>query len=193
MNIKCNNDKCLKKDACAIYEKEAIELFEGDIKHFYSEDGDKCDFYKEKEITFRLVQIRNNGKQRFYETSEPLTVGEALGEKVSLREAMLKERAKLLPEYHFLIPNNIEGVSVVCVSDASTHTERLVFAGLQAPDGNYGRLNLTIGGVLTFITDGGNEEFVYTDETYLKNLAKLSGYKKVIVEKNDTVVNLTVK
>ena len=124
-------------------------------------------------ITFNLVYKAK--RQRFYESSLPLKKS-ALTDKYTLRELMLKEKQTLIKEDMHLIPDDIEGVSLLCISDARTHTERLVFAALKTDKGEYGRIRLQIDGKHTFMIHGGNIDSVYDDEVYLRHLSKLSGY-----------------
>ena len=129
-----------------------------------------------KKITFKKVKEYNQVKlnQRFYEASIPLVRG--FGLSTSLREAMIKARDRLREEYRHLIPDNIESVTIICVSDAHTHIERLVFAGL--PIGiEYGKLDVQIDGKYAFMSEGGNYRSVHPDEVYLRHSARLNGYK----------------
>ena len=89
---------------------------------------------------------------------------------------MLNERLALAEDFRHLISDDIEGVSLLCVSDAHIHTERLVFAALKTDEENYGRLQLQIDGKHTFMTNGGDIDSVYDDEIYLRHLSKLNGY-----------------
>lgn len=131
-----------------------------------------------KDITFKLVKEYKlfDCKQRFYEASLPLTKSAGMCKDIHLKDSMLKERNNMKEEYRHLIDDNIEGLNLICISDAHTHTERLVFAGVKV-NNEYGRLGLQIDGKHTFMIDGGNDDSVYDDKIYLRHLSKLSGYK----------------
>lgn len=80
----------------------------------------------------------------------------------------------------------IEGVELldekcfcVCVSDAHTHIERLVFAAgkVKMPDGeiNYSPYSMHhIDGNFTFMIHGGDEESIKDDQVYLRHISILN-------------------
>lgn len=131
-----------------------------------------------REIKFKLVKEYKEykKKQRFYEASLPLTKSAGMKKDIHLREAMIEERKTIREEFRHLIPDDIDGVRLICISDAHTHTERLVFAGLKVGN-DYARLGLQINGKHTFMTNGGNDDDIYDDKVYLRHLSKLSGYQ----------------
>jgi len=125
-------------------------------------------------IKFELVQTDEN--QRFYRCNQPL-LKSAITTKYTLKELLLRERDCLKEEHKHLIPDNIQGATIVCISDAHTHIERLVFVALQTNDKKYGRTTIQIDGKHTFMTKGGDSNSVYDDEVYLRHLSGISGYK----------------
>lgn len=68
-----------------------------------------------------------------------------------------------------------DGIDIICVSDATTHTERLVFAGIRAKSNILNECFvfsfLQIDGKMTFMTSGGDKDSVYSDEVYLRRIA----------------------
>ena len=69
---------------------------------------------------------------------------------------------------------------VICVSDAYTHIERLVFAGVEYMDKGsvcYTRYSTVIDGKNTFLIDGGSYDSVYEPCVYIRHLARLNGFK----------------
>ena len=73
-----------------------------------------------------------------------------------------------------------QGVDVICVSDAHTHIERLVFAGCEYTmngETKYTSVSmLHIDGKLTMMIYGGNSKDVHPDEVYLRRIAAANGY-----------------
>jgi hypothetical protein len=69
---------------------------------------------------------------------------------------------------------------IVCISDANTHTERLVFIGAKVINTETNITNYTIwsmfeiDGKMTFLTTGGDKNSVYPDEVYLRHLRMLN-------------------
>ena len=118
--------------------------------------------------------VRDNGRQRFYELSEPLNIGicdiRGLLKDLST-ECVDVVKKRIRPEYHdTIVPQFADGVRIVCVSDAFTHIERLVFPAFIAKDEYHG-LSVNIDGKHTFMIDGGDSESVYEDAVYLRHLA----------------------
>jgi len=120
--------------------------------------------------------VHENGGQRFYKLNHSITKGYQAfkgGEKYILIE--LEECKKYLkPEYSTLY-DGLNGIDLVCVSDAHTHTERLVFAGI-AYNGTYARTKVQIDGAHTMMIHGGDSAMVKPDHVYLRRLASLNGF-----------------
>jgi len=132
----------------------------------------------------QIELIKENHHQRFYKFSTQLTKGVRLGEKINLIDEMVNERkVNLKPEYQYLITEG-QGVDVICISNATTHIEKLVFAAIKFSDGEYARTRLHIAGKMTFMITGGCEKELYKDEVYLRYLCKLNGLKisKIILD-----------
>ena len=127
----------------------------------------------------RLV-LRSSGGieksyQEFYELSEPITKT-AFKDYLSIKEILTKVKTRLKNEYKYLIEDGQESVNIVCISDAHTHNERLVFLGVLIKNGNYNRLSDDhIDGVYTMMIHGGDQRKMYRPEVYLKRLAKANG------------------
>lgn len=120
--------------------------------------------------------VHDNGGQRFYKLSSPITKGYKTfgkGEKEILLE--LDDCKKYLkPEYSHLY-DGLTGIDLICVSDAHTHTERLVFAAI-AYNNTYARTKVQIDGVHTMMIHGGDSRSVKPDQVYLRRLACLNGF-----------------
>ena len=113
--------------------------------------------------------IYKNQHQRFYETSKKL-------KKFPYKNWDLDtEIARIKPEYKHLLESIESGIDIICISDATTHTERLVFAGIRAessiPNECFIFSFLQIDGKHTYMTPGGNIDSVYPDEVYLRRIA----------------------
>lgn len=65
-------------------------------------------------------------------------------------------------------------VEIICISDAIDHTERLVFPARMTENGPRVTEKVQIAGIMTSLSDGGDERTVYDDSTYIKYLAKLN-------------------
>ena len=84
------------------------------------------------------------------------------------------DKEPLKPEYKHLLP--VGGIDIICISDANTYLERLVFAGIFDSECNdYSRLHLQIDGCHTFMIHGGDKKTMKSDHTYIRRLAKVNG------------------
>lgn len=119
---------------------------------------------------FELVHTSPDGRQRFYKSSLPIVMN-AQGLNVS--DELKKDMEALKAEYRDIA---VDEIMLICISDAHTHIERLVFGALEYK-GNFGRLRVQLGGKHTFMTEGGSEKSVYKDRTYLKHLCIKNNYK----------------
>ena len=124
-----------------------------------------------KTITATLVDKTMH--QRFYELSEPIYKGKGIRGIVDI-VTEIKEfvEKRINPEYKKYI--RTDGCHIICVSDAHTHTERLVFAAEIFPFG-YGRIDPQIDGKHTFMIHGGDSNSIYADEVYLRHLGMING------------------
>lgn len=124
-----------------------------------------------KELIFRKVD--ENTYQRFYALSTPVVKAPNQGfvwenEKKYI-ESRLKEKYK---------PFLTEKIEYVCVSDAHTHIERLLFAAmpLDANKTEFSRMSGTqMDGKHTFMIHGGDSRDVHPDYVYLRRLASANG------------------
>lgn len=126
-----------------------------------------------EQLTATLV--REKGNQRFYKLNHKLTVGfSPVGEKIDLIEKLKYSKEKeFKPEYKYLCPT--DGFDVICVSDATTHFERLVFGAITWSDGEVDRTRIQIDGCHTFMIHGGDISKMKPDYVYLRRLAKING------------------
>lgn len=135
------------------------------------------------EIIAKLVETTNY--QRFYELSAPIHKGRRFGNDVDIVVELKECREKRMkPEYKHLL--RTDGCHIVCVSDAHTHIERLVFVGENFPSG-YGRTNVQIDGSHTMMIHGGDEKSVYPDEVYLRHLGMVNGVRIVLDKSNASI------
>lgn len=133
-----------------------------------------------KEITAKLVSTNNT--QRYYELSSPIYRGRNFGSDVDIvAELEACKENQIKPEYKPLL--RTDGCHIVCVSDAHTHIERLVFVGENFPSG-YGRTGIQIDGSHTMRIHGGDETYVYPDEVYLRHLGMVNGVK-IVLDKSE--------
>lgn len=118
-------------------------------------------------------------KIRFYRLSEPIKTGIRFFGKFNIRESVLawiEETVK--PEYLEQIASCFpeEGVSLIAVSDAVTHIERLVFPAFVF-EGEYHPMNINIDGRPTLMFEGGDIRHVHPDEVYMRHLCMINGLK----------------
>ena len=128
-----------------------------------------------KEITFK--KVHDSGKQRFYECNQPLLKGKSTFIDIDITEEMAKAKENTKDEYKQFIPTECK---MICISDATSHAERLVFTACKYKDDNewkYGRLSAQIGGTHTMMIHGGDVTSMKDDVVYMRILAKLNGYK----------------
>ncbi|MBV3838401.1 hypothetical protein [Bacteroides xylanisolvens] len=125
-----------------------------------------------KEIIAKLVETTNH--QRFYELSAPIYKGRRFGSDVDIVRELEECKESISPEYKHLI--RTDGCHIVCVSDAFTHIERLVFAAEKFLSG-YERTSIHIDGSHTMKIHGGDERYVYPDEVYLRHLGIINGVR----------------
>ena len=125
-------------------------------------------------LTAQLVYKDN--LKRYYKLNHKLTKGthRLLGNKtVDINEALIEEFKRVKDEYKYLMPT--DGVDLIAVSDARTHTERLVFPAFQFDNGTYGHSMINIEGQHSMMIHGGDERTIRTDYVYIRLLAKLNG------------------
>ena len=133
-------------------------------------------------LTAKLVHTNDdpeyNGLKRFYKLSHKINKGAVMFDNnVVISEEVLSVKFK--PEYQFLQDALKEGTDIILVSDAHTHIERLVFAGISYEENGetkYGSVSVQIGGKHTYLTEGGDKEACYEPEVYIRRLCQLNGY-----------------
>lgn len=125
----------------------------------------------------KATLVYKTENQRFYELSCYINKGKSdiVGE-VCISEKMSGEVERLKVEYKEIIPymTDPKGIQLVCVSDALTHVERLVFPAVLF-GGKFAPIGTDIGGKHTMMIHGGDPESIYDDEVYLRRLAQLNG------------------
>lgn len=127
-------------------------------------------------ITAKLVST--NDTQRYYELSSPIFIGRRFCNDIDIVAELEEYKEKLMKlEYKHLL--RTDGCHIVCVSDAHTHIERLVFVGEKYPSG-YGRTGIQIDGSHTMRIHGGDESSVYPDEVYLRHLGIINGVQIIL-------------
>lgn len=125
-----------------------------------------------KKIIAKLVKQTN--EQRFYELSEPIYKGRRFGKDIDIAIEVKESKEHIKPEYRDTVRD--DGCHIICISDAHTHIERLVFVAEKFSFG-YGRLGVQIDGCHTMMIHGGDSRYVYPDEVYLRHLGIINGVK----------------
>lgn len=129
-----------------------------------------------KTLTAKLV--KDTGSQRFYKLSESLTKAFSFGKEKLIKDDFSGTNNRIKEKYRHLI--DTDKINIICVSDAHTHIERLVFVGMQFDSGEYGRTHAQIDGVHTMMIHGGDDRAVKPDNVYIRRLARLNGFQFVI-------------
>ncbi len=133
-----------------------------------------------KKIIAKLVSTNNT--QRYYELSSPIYKGRCFCNDIDIVAELEECREKRMkPEHKHLL--RTDGCQIVCISDAHTHIERLVFVGEKYP-GGYGSTSVQIDGSHTMRMFGGDERHVYEDEVYLRHLGMVNNVQ-IILDKNE--------
>ena len=137
-----------------------------------------------KEINAKLVDTfvdeTSGASQRYYELSEPITKGYRFsGEVIDIPTEQLKNKSNVKDEYRKFL--HFDGAHVICISDATTHVERIVFAAEKFGD-NYGRIRLQIDGIITMIIHGGDSRTIHDDKVYLRHLGMLNKVTIRVIE-----------
>lgn len=126
----------------------------------------------------KATLIHNTGRQRYYRLSEPITRGRTdLGGDLDITEDVNKilPRLQLTEDDRNTIREAYaNGCTMVCISDARTHVERLAFPAVELR-GEYGILPGDIAGKHTMMIHGGDPKAVYDDVVYLRYLCLLNG------------------
>lgn len=115
--------------------------------------------------------VHSNPYQRFYKLNKKVKI---FATEFDYDKEFKYEKERLKPEYVGCMDHLEDGTDIICISDAHTHIERLVFPGIDfIIDGkqDYGRFSLQCDGKHTFMIFGGNSDSVYPDEVYLRRLA----------------------
>lgn len=135
-----------------------------------------------------LITDHNYRNKRIYKLSEKIKKGKSdiCGE-WNISEDMDRFVSDISALWKEIKQN---GVEYVAVSDAHTHTERLVFPGFKLPNElseKYGQQyvfsSFEIAGKHTMIIDGGDPDTIYDDEIYLRFLARLNNLSWEGIEK----------
>jgi len=124
---------------------------------------------------FELVE--DNGKYRYWKLPKRINRGDR-GYPISEQLTGLKT-PKFNPGVE-LAEDLSQGVEYVCVSDALTHIERLVFPAFKIRKEGKEKLSHTfghIGGSMTMVIHGGDPGSIKPDEVYLRRLMMLNQEK----------------
>lgn len=128
----------------------------------------------------KATLVHKTATQRWYELSEPIHKGicDIMGpiEDITFEalRCLKSLGTELCEEYEHCFAS---GCHCVCISDAHTHKERLVFPGVYSAQHGFNCLPCNIDGKHTMMSEGGDPTAVYDDEVYLRHLCKLNNLK----------------
>ena len=132
-------------------------------------------------ITFTFEETKGN--QSFYSCDRPILIGKTTFSEVNVAKEM-KENYDKLKKYWKERDSEVYSkflkyypsvCMAVCISDANTHMERLVFTAYKTDKG-WGRQNIQIGGSHTMRIYGGDSLSIKPHKVYLRRLAQLNDY-----------------
>ena len=129
-----------------------------------------------REIKVRLV--KDYGEQKFYELSSPIKKGRYFYKDVDIENSLREEFRNVSDKYKESFSRECK---IICVSDAHTHIERLVFAGHRKGDEFY-RSHTVICGVNTMMINGGDITKIYDINVYLRFLGRLNNVKLTLLK-----------
>lgn len=126
-----------------------------------------------RKIIMKFELVHTNKSQRFYKSDEEILVFP--NGRFNWEEEIKRSSERLVPGAKMLD----EKCFHICISDAHTHIERLVFAaGRFDSEKNgltYGPYSmLHVGGYLTFLSHGGDPSSVKDDQVYLRQISILN-------------------
>lgn len=124
-----------------------------------------------KEVVVKLV--KDDGMQKFYELSSPVKKGRYFHQDIDIEESLSEELKRVSDKYRESFARECR---IICVSDAHTHFERLVFAGHKKGEEFY-RSRTVICGTNTMMINGGDSRKMYDINVYLRFLGRLNGAK----------------
>lgn len=123
--------------------------------------------------------IKDTARQRTYQLFFEVRYFKRPGDRIRTIEEELSLSSPIMLAENMRIIEDTRVVRKVCISDAHTHVERLVFPVFYAVDLQTNRTELftwylDIDGYMTSMTDGGDWSTVYPDEVYLRHLRLLN-------------------
>lgn len=130
-----------------------------------------------REIGVRLV--KDYGKQKFYELSSPIKKGRYFYQDIDIEKSLSEELKRVSDKYRKSFDR---GCRIICVSDADTHFERLVFTGHRKGEEFY-RSSTVICGTNTMMINGGDSRKMYDINVYLRFLGRLNRVKFTLLKK----------
>jgi hypothetical protein len=118
--------------------------------------------------------LHKNHHQRFYEVDFDIIYCKSVDEVKNVKDIIDVS----YQNYKFREGHNKEIIlretkRAVCISDATTHAERLAFSWRKI-GGEYLRTPFTIAGKMTDMINGGDTNCVYDDEVYIRYLRMLN-------------------
>ena len=127
----------------------------------------------------KATLVHNNGRQRFYSLSEPISKGISLFGPTDIMDDIRRNiQFQIKEEYKEGVLDSFkDGCKMIAVSDARTHIERLVFPAFVRDNGENCILTNEIDGKHTFMIDGGDPRSVYPDAVYLRHLCIINNLK----------------
>ncbi len=136
--------------------------------------------------TLEVKLVHSTGTQRFYKLNRTIN---KFPRQIDLENEIDFSIPRIKDEYKEILTPILkkckEGVDVICVSDAHTHIERLVFAGCEFMKNDtleYMPISMVhIDGKLTMMIHVGSYDAVYGDTVYLRHIAAKNGFRLIMM------------
>lgn len=123
-----------------------------------------------------IKENRISDKQTYYTLNRPIKLGRGMCRIFRIKNAIKSEC--FLPEWEIITDLN-KGIDTICMSDANTHIERLIFPCVLLRNKETGEIRHAhtthnIEGDHTFMSHGGDASSVFPIEEYLTRLGKIN-------------------
>ena len=122
--------------------------------------------------------LKENSNQRYYKLPFEIKNHYGPGKEKTISEIWSSDPLKINPEFE-LAEDVSQSINKICISDAHTHIERLVFPAFSVLNKKTGEItvchrNNTIDGSLTFMTHGGSSKSIHPDRVYVRHLKMIN-------------------
>ncbi len=137
----------------------------------------------------KFTKVQENPRRKFYSLSEPIK--KVPNDDFDWEKEHIELRNQKKEEYRDFISE--KGITAICISDAHTHQERLVFPAMlvkhsiktptqSGKDEYLPLVGLEIDGIMTMMIHGGDGSTMKEPEYYIKRIAESNNMDYEIIE-----------